>query len=204
MELKYLLLFSLMALPLAWGRYEYARTWKGKEKSLRKSDLIWPLIINSAALYILAFHLIFFVQELFSWLAQKWPWLNARLYRNNSTEIAEQSEQLAKDFSATAIFVTAVICLFIARHIKLSIHWMQFFLLWIAFQGLVQSLPRFISSAISHGTNNGQTHYPGITDSIGLLIGIAEIILVLLTVTAYSQYLLQLTSSNKRTAHVMI
>jgi len=204
MRLSHLLPFSLLLFPLLWGIYGYLKTRKERISKLptEKKTFPLPLIINSAVLYALAFNLIFFIQELFLALGKKWLGLKAYLYHNNHNwEGSHPMEGLAQGYGAAAIFITGVICLLIARRIKLSPHWLQLFFLWMAFQGLVQSLPQFITAAMAPDTDTGQAYtYLGITDKVGLLISIAGIILMLLTGIAYSQYLLQLAPSDDHIA----
>ncbi|MEI9809652.1 MAG: hypothetical protein WDO16_18315, partial [Bacteroidota bacterium] len=199
MVLSHLLPLSLLVVPIAWGLYGYLKTRKEAKLSFEKASSPWPLIINSSVLYALAFNLIFFIQELFLALGKKWLGLKAYLYHNNhSWEGHHPMQDLAQGYGATAIFITGVICLLIARRIKLSAHWLQLFFLWMAFQGLAQSLPQFITASMAPDTDTGQAYtYLGITDKVGTLITIAGIILMLLTGMAYSQYLLQLAPSDK-------
>jgi hypothetical protein len=203
MELSHLLPLSLLVIPIIWGVYGYFKTRKDIKQGLEKPVSSWPLIINSAILYALAFNIIFFIQELFLALGKKWLGLKAYLYHNNHNwEGSHPMDDLAQGYGAAAIFITGVICLFIARRIKLSTHWIQLFFLWMAFQGLAQSLPQFITAAMAPDTDTGQAFiYLGITNKVGLLISIAGIILMLLTGMAYSGYLLQLAPSDNYTAY---
>ncbi|MEI9908994.1 MAG: hypothetical protein WDO71_04595 [Bacteroidota bacterium] len=199
MVLSHLLPLSLLVVPVIWGLYGYVTTRKDKKDAVVNTGSYWPLVINSAVLYALAFNLIFFIQELFLALGKRWLGLKAILYHNNHNwEGNHPMDALAQGYGATAIFITGVICLLIARRVKLSPHWLQLFFLWMAFQGLAQSLPQFITAAMAPDTDTGQAYtYLGITDKVGLLITIAGIILMLLTGMAYSQYLLQLAPSDK-------
>ena len=199
MKLSHMLPFSLLVIPVMWGLYGYFKTRKETIHSeVGKPANSWRLIINSAVLYALAFNIIFFIQELFLALGKKWLGLKAYLYHNNHNwEGSHPLEGLAQGYGAVAIFITGVICLFTARRIKSSRHWLQLFFLWMAFQGLAQSLPQFITAAMAPDTDTGQAYtYLGITNTVGMLISIAGIILMLLTGTAYSRYLLQLAPSN--------
>jgi hypothetical protein len=203
MELSHLLPLLLLVIPIIWGVYGYFKTRKDTKQELEKPVSSWPLIINSAILYALAFNIIFFIQELFLALGKKWLGLKAYLYHNNHNwEGSHPMDDLAQGYGAAAIFITGVICLLIARRIKFSTHWVQLFFLWMAFQGLAQSLPQFITAAMAPDTDTGQAFiYLGITNKVGLLISIAGIILMLLTGMAYSGYLLQLAPSDNYTAY---
>ena len=198
MTMSHLLPLLLLVFPVIWGLYGFLKTRKDPKQSVEKKSSSWPLVINSAVLYALAFNLIFFIQELFLALGKKWLGLKAYLYHNNHNWEGEHPmEGLAQGYGVAAIFITGVACLLIARRIKFSTHWIQLFFLWMAFQGLAQSLPQFITAAMAPDTDTGQAYtYLGIIDKVGLLITIAGIILMLLTGMAYSQYLLQLAPSN--------
>ena len=66
--------------------------------------------------------------------------------------------------------------------------------------GFCSIITQFITAAMAPDTDTGQAYtYLGITDTVGLLISIAGIILMLLTGMAYSSYLLQLAPSEKYT-----
>jgi hypothetical protein len=202
MEPGHLLPLSLLIIPVAWGIYGYFKTRKNTKQPFERAGSSLPLIINSAVLYALAFNLIFFIQELFLAWGKKWLGLKAYLYHNNHNwEGYHPKEDLAQGYGAAAIFITGVICLMVARRIRLSTHWLQLFFLWMAFEGLAQSLPQFITAAMAPDTDTGQAYtYLGIAGKTGLLISIAGIILMLLTGIAYSRYLLQLAPSNNYTA----
>ena len=189
----------LLVIPLFWGLYGYFRSRKEIKHSFEKKGTSLPLIVNSAVLYALAFNVIFFIQELFLALGKKWLGLKAYLYHNNhSWDGNHPMESLAQGYGATAIFITGLICLFIARRIKRSTHWLQLFFLWLAFEGLAQSLPQFITAAGAPDTDTGQAYtYLAIPEKLGLLISVAGLILMLATAIAYSRYLLQLAPSGE-------
>ena len=202
MRLSHLLPLLLLVLPVIWGLYGYFKTRNTPGLATAKAGSSWPLVINSAILYALAFNLIFFIQELFLALGKRWLGLKAWLYHNNHNwEGSHPMDSLAQGYGAVAIFLIGIICLLIARRIRFSRHWIQLFFLWMAFQGLAQSLPQFITAAMAPDTDTGQAYtYLGIVDKVGLLITIAGIILMLLIGMAYSQYLLQLAPSDNRIA----
>lgn len=198
MRLSHLLPLLLLVLPVSWGLYGYFKTRNTPVQAAERSESSWPLVINSAVLYALAFNLIFFIQELFLALGKRWLGLKAWLYHNNHNwEGSHPMDSLAQGYGAVSIFITGVFCLLIARRIRFSTHWIQLFFLWMAFQGLAQSLPQFITAAMAPDTDTGQAYtYLGIVDKVGLLITIAGIILMLLIGIAYSQYLLQLAPAD--------
>jgi hypothetical protein len=196
MNLGHLLPLTLLIIPLLWGLYGWLRTryQRGHSSAPHNRSSAWPLVINSAVLYALAFNIIFFIQELFLALGKRWLGLKAYLYHNNHNwEGSHPMERLAQGYGAAAIFITGVICLLIARRMKLSTHWKQLFFLWMAFQGFAQSLPQFITAPWAADTDTGQAYaYLGINYGVGIAVAIACIILMLLIGASYSKYLLQL------------
>jgi len=203
--ISHMLPLLLLVVPVAWGIYGY---FKSRSVNKPPSTSIatfspWPRIINSAVLYALAFNLIFFIQELFLALGKRWLGLKAQLYHNNHNwDGNHPMEGLAQGYGAAAILIVAIICLFIARGMKRSSHWMQLFFLWMAFQGFAQSLPQFITATMAPDTDTGQAFtYLGIGDTLGFLISALGIIIMLAICAAYSRYLLQLAPNTDFTNH---
>jgi hypothetical protein len=196
---SHLLPLSLLFIPLIWGIYGYIKTRRETKNRISYPGFI--LIINSAVLYALAFNLIFFIQELFLALGKRWLGLKAILYHNNHNwEGSHPMEGLAQGYGAAAIFITAILCLIIARIIKDSKHWLQLFFLWMAFQGFAQSIPQFITAFMAPDTDTGQAFtYLGLSQTAGWIISIAGIILMLLVSSLYSKYLLQLAPGSSYT-----
>jgi hypothetical protein len=203
--ISHILPLLLLVVPVAWGIYGYA-----KNRSIAKpvttsltTFSVWPVIVNSAVLYTLAFNLIFFIQELFLALGKRWLGLKAQLYHNNHNwDGNHPMEGLAQGYGAAAIFIVGIISLFIARSIKRSSHWMQLFLLWMAFQGFAQSLPQFITAQSAPDTDTGQAFtYLGVGKVAGIVIAVSGVIIMLTICAAYSRFLLQLAPHTDMTNH---
>ena len=116
----------------------------------------WQPIVHSMLAYALAFNLTFFTQELFLTLSKSAvPGLKATLYHNDhdwtgNAPIAE----LYQGTGALAILASGLIFAVIAaRTAKPS-----YFVLWMAFNGLFQSLPQFVVGAIAHGNDVGRVY----------------------------------------------
>ena len=195
----HLLPLSLLVIPLVWGLYGFIST--RREDKRKISYPAFALVINSAVLYALAFNIIFFIQELFLALGKRWLGLKAVLYHNNHNWYGEHpKDDLAQGYGAVAIFFIAIICLIVARMIKDSKHWVQLFFLWMSFQGFAQSLPQFITAFIAPDTDTGQAFkYLGLTQTTGLIIAIISIIVLLMTGSLFSKFLLQLAPSTLTT-----
>jgi hypothetical protein len=136
------LLFGLWGLnnarTSAGGVPEAASTWDLK------------LTIASALLYALAFNLIFFIQELFLVLPKALtPGLRPTLFHNNHRW--EGQNPLASLFQGTgalSIFVTGLICACLLKsRVGLSSS-VRLFLIWMAYNGFLQSLPQVVIGAV--------------------------------------------------------
>ncbi|MBK9530673.1 MAG: hypothetical protein IPO42_02535 [Chitinophagaceae bacterium] len=196
--ISHFLPFLLLLIPIVWGLYGFFKTRNASGKVLpagRRSAAI--LVINSAVLYALAFNIIFFIQELFLALGKRWLGLKATLYHNNHNwEGNHPMESLAQGYGAAAIFVAGLIFLFVANRIKRSAHWSHLFILWLAFQGLAQSIPQFITAKVAADTDTGQAFtYLGIGEGLGIVISITGIIAMLYLGILFSKYLLRLSPS---------
>lgn len=109
----------------------------------------WKLSVASALLYVLAFNLIFFIQELFLVLPKAFtPGLRPTLFHNNHTW--EGDSPLAGLFQGTgalATFTTAIICAVLLRRGDSRSSTVRLFLIWLAYNGFFQSLPQVIVGA---------------------------------------------------------
>jgi hypothetical protein len=110
----------------------------------------WKLTITSALLYALAFNLIFFFQELFLVLPKALtPGLRPILFHNNHRW--EGQNPLASLFQGTgalAIFICAFFCALLLKfRPPRSASW-RLFLIWMAYDGFLQSLPQVVIGSI--------------------------------------------------------
>lgn len=116
----------------------------------------WQPIVHSMLAYILAFNIIFFIQELFLVLPKSMvPGLKATLFHNNhewtgNAPIAE----LYQGTGALAILVTGLVFALIAAARPRP----SYIVLWMAFNGLFQSLPQFVVGAIAGGQDVGRAY----------------------------------------------
>ncbi len=110
----------------------------------------WKLTITSALLYALAFNLIFFIQELFLVLPKALtPGLRPTLFHNNHRW--EGDNPLASLFQGTgalATLVTGLICAFLLKRGVGRSSAMRLFLIWMAYNGFMQSLPQVVVGSI--------------------------------------------------------
>jgi hypothetical protein len=116
----------------------------------------WQPIVHSTLTFVLAFNLTFFIQELFLVLPKAMvPGLHPTLYHNNhnwtgGAPIAE----LYQGTGALAILVSGIIFSVIAANKAKP----SFLVLWMAFNGLFQSLPQFVVGAIAPSNDVGRAY----------------------------------------------
>ena len=110
----------------------------------------WQLAITSALLYALAFNLIFFIQELFLVLPKAFtPGLRPTLFHNNHRWEGENAlAGLFQGTGAVAIFVTGLLCAFLLKYRVGRSSSARLFLIWMAYNGFLQSLPQVVIGSI--------------------------------------------------------
>src|SRR5882757_9007009 len=140
-------LLVLVAWPLSLGLTGLirARRTSGEGSKLtRRWD--WKLSIASALLYALAFNLTFLIQELFLVIPKAFtPGLLPILYHNNHTWAGENPlASLFQGTGALATFVTGLICALLLKHRPARSAGFRLFLIWMAYNGFLQSLPQVV------------------------------------------------------------
>jgi hypothetical protein len=110
----------------------------------------WKLTIASALLYALAFNLIFFIQELFLVMPKALtPGLRPILFHNNHRWEGENPlASLFQGTGALAIFVTGFICALLLRRRLPRSASLRLFLIWMAYNGFLQSLPQVVIGSV--------------------------------------------------------
>jgi hypothetical protein len=110
----------------------------------------WRLTVTSALLYVLAFNLTFFIQELFLVLPKSvLPGVRPILFHNNHGW--EGDHPLVKLFQGTgalATFLTATACAALLRRHSNGSSVLRLFLIWMAYSGFFMSLPQVVIGAI--------------------------------------------------------
>jgi len=185
----------LLVGPILWG----LRNWfKCRGTFAPKNTVNYVTIINSAVLYAIAFNLIFFLQELFLVLGKNTLGLKAFLYHNNHTWEGEHPMALLMQASgALGIFLIGLICLFVYRFIPHSKSIMKLFVLWMAFHGLIQSIPQVMVVYFDSGTDVGEAlvGYLNLTKPILIILAIISIVLIPIICIWFSKQLLQFSSN---------
>jgi hypothetical protein len=154
-------------------------------------------VINSAVLYALAFNLIFFLQELFLVLGKKALGLKAFLYHNDHNWVGEHPLTLLMQGSgALAIFLIGLLCLVIFRFIPYSKGIWKLFVLWLAFHGLIQSIPQVIVAYFDPGTDVGEAlvGYLNLSQPFLIILAIASSTATAMICIRFSRLLLEFAS----------
>ena len=110
----------------------------------------WKLTISSTLLYTLAFNTTFFIQELFLVLPKALtPGLRPTLFHNNhSWQGNNPLVGLLQGTGALAIFLTAVSCALVLRRGTGRSRTSRLLLIWMTYNGFLQSLPQVIVGAV--------------------------------------------------------
>lgn len=134
----------------------------------------WQPMAHSMLTYVLAFNLIFFIQELFLVLPKAAvPGLTATLYHNNHNWTGEAAiAELFQGSGGVAILISGLIFSYIAARRERP----SFFVLWMAFNGLFQSLPQFVVGAIVAENDMGRAYdYLGIGTAGETMLALAAL-----------------------------
>jgi hypothetical protein len=117
----------------------------------------WRLVAHSGLLYTLAFNVTFFIQELFLVLPKAFtPGLRPTLYHNNHNwEGDNPLENLFQGTGALAIFVSGLVFAWLVGRGAGRTPARRLFLIWMAYYGLIQSLPQVAAGALGPGSDTG-------------------------------------------------
>lgn len=190
------ILILLLLCPIVWGVYNLVKT---KGIVVPKGVVNYPTMFNSAVLYALAFNIIYFLQELFLVIGKKALGLKAFLYHNDHNWIGEHPKMLLmQGLGALSIFLVGLICLFLFKFISDSKGLGKLFLLWMAFQGLVQSIPQVMVSALDPGTDVGEAlvGYLELDKSILILLSVVCAIIMVLIGIHFSRLFLRFAAND--------
>ncbi len=117
----------------------------------------WRSTAASTLLYVLAFNLTFFIQELFLVLPKALtPGLRPTLYHNNHNW--EGTNPLAGLFQGTGALATlsvGLFCLWVLRRPQERSDGTRLFLYWMAYCGCFMALPQVVIGSLSQGSDVG-------------------------------------------------
>ncbi len=151
---------ALVLAPLALGLagWRQARREPATPRARGASIRDWRLPVASMLLYVLAFNLVFFVQELFLVLPKAFvPGLQPTLYHNNHTWTGDNP--LAALFQGTGVLATLLLglgCLALLRTGRCPrAPVMRLFLAWMAYCGCLMALPQVVAGTLLPGSDVG-------------------------------------------------
>ena len=182
---------ALVIGPILWG---IINLFKYKGVTTPKVAINYGTMINSAVFFALAFNIIFFLQEVFLVLGKKVLGLQSFLYHNNHTWVGEHPmTSLMQGSGALAIFLIGLICLALFQFIRNSGSIWKLFIFWLAFSGLIQSIPQVIIGYLSPSTDVGQAlvGYLKLSDPLLITLAIGSAITMALLCIWFSKHLLE-------------
>ena len=159
----------------------------------------WPLIVNSAMAYALAFNLVFFIQELFLVLPKAMtPRLRPTLFHNNHTWSGDNPlAALWQGTGVLAIIVTGLVCLAILPALERRSAVIRLLVLWLAYHGLIMGLAQIPVGALSSGSDVGMAmSYLAWSDTTRAALTIVALVSIPLVAVPLTRRLLQLAASH--------
>jgi hypothetical protein len=147
---------AIIAAPLALGIAGAisARRTNGSHAAIAGN---WRSTAASTLLYVLAFNLTFFIQELFLVLPKALtPGLRPTLYHNNHSW--DGTNPLADLFQGTGALTTlsfGLFCLWVLRRPQKRSNGIRLFLYWMAYCGCFMALPQVVIGALNQGSDVG-------------------------------------------------
>ena len=141
----------------------------------------WRVTAASALLYVLAFNLTFFLQELFLVLPKALtPGLRPTLYHNNhSWEGANPLASLFQGTGALATLSCGLLCLWWLRRRPQGSTGTRLFLFWMAYCGCFMALPQVVIGALSSGSDLGMAMtYLQLSEAARIGAGLAALCLM--------------------------
>ncbi len=143
----------------------------------------------SLLIYVLAFNLTFFIQELFLVVPKALtPGLRPTLFHNNHNwEGSHPLENLFQGTGAAAILISGLLFAWLAKRGTGLTEAKRLFVLWMAYHGLFQSLPQVAFASAAPGSDSGRAldwfHLTATGELLVTIIGAAGIILAGLFMT---------------------
>lgn len=142
--------------PLLVGGFGYIRG-RGASATVAPRPWDWRLTAASALIYAIAFNLTFFIQELFLVVPKALtPGLRPTLYHNNHGWTGDHPlASLFQGTGALAIFIVGLACALLVRGGAGRTTNARLFLIWMAYNGLFQSLPQVVVGAVNPANDVG-------------------------------------------------
>jgi hypothetical protein len=154
-------------------------------------------ILNSAVLFALAYNIIFFLQEVFLVLGKNRIGLTAILYHNNHNWIGDHPKAaLMQGSGAAAIFIAGIL-FYLLQFLIDRRSWARMLMVWLAFNGMLQSLPQFATAKLAPETDTGQAlAYLSLGDTTEWTISFGSYVLIIVALIWFARTLLQFSPDN--------
>jgi len=155
----------------------------------------YSALLNSAVLYAIAYNVIFFFQELFLVVGKKALGLQSTLYHNNHNWSGQDPmASLMQGSGALAIFIIGLICWAWFQRIRNSRNEWKLLILWLAFHGLIQSIPQVMIAVFDPNTDVGQAlvSYLGLNQTVLVGLAILSILAMIVLCIWFSRPLLEI------------
>jgi len=184
------ILLVLVVAPMAYAILGWARTRGQRALAVRALPAWnWRMSLVSMLLYVLAFNLVFFVQELFLVLPKALvPGLRPTLFHNNHSWTG--THPLAELFQGTGALATLLLglgCALWLRESRASAP-LRLMLLWLAFCGVFMALPQVVVGAMApHGDVGRAMAWLGLPAAAKTAVAL----LALLAIPLFALYLLR-------------
>lgn len=162
----------LLLVPIVLIAYDY------RSIPAAKGKRTWNLTVNSGVFYAIAYNLIFLAQEIFLVMGKVYLGLSSTLYHNNHTwDGYHENAALMQGLGAAGIFVLGIIFLIAYVAFRWNTNW-QLLVLWIAYHGLIQSIPQVFVAFFAPTTDVGQAFgWLRLSEGTIVLLAVCAIIL---------------------------
>lgn len=179
MQIGLALTVLLLGVPLAVGAVSWVGARNEPAPSVKPD---WRLSWLSLLTYVLAFNITFFIQELFLVVPKAFvPGLKPILYHNNHDWLGHSPlAELFQGTGALSILISGLIFAALAQHSERRSSSTRLFFVWMAYNGLFQSLPQWAFAAVTPGNDTSRAldyfHLPFAAQlAIGLVAAAAMI-----------------------------
>jgi hypothetical protein len=198
------ILLVLVVAPMAYAVLGRARMRNQRTPVVRPLPAwTWRLSLASMLLYVLAFNLVFFVQELFLVLPKALvPGLRPTLFHNNHSWTG--THPLAELFQGTGVLATLLLgiaCGWWLRRENTGAAWWRLLLFWLAFGGVFMALPQLATGALLPQGDAGRAMaYLGMGEGARTLVALLALVAIPLAALWLLKPLLELAGDPAQVA----
>ena len=155
MQIGLALTVLLLGVPLAVGAVAWVGARNEPAPSVKPD---WHLSWLSLLTYVLAFNITFFIQELFLVVPKAFvPGLRPILYHNNHDWLGHSPlAELFQGTGALSILISGLIFAALAQRSEKRSSSTRLFFVWMAYNGLFQSLPQWAFAAVTPGNDTSR------------------------------------------------